>query len=286
MPSPSRRAHRAAGHVILRAPKERSLDMKSTRHSSATPSSVLICRGTICSGQIAQKNTPSPEPSPIDAPVAPGKRTVCCTVRRTVRRVVIPAFLVILTVLFVAANPLEAWWIGRSTATSWPLWWSPLTSPPELSPLRLSLTLPDDRRPKAHEDFTLTLGLGTSLSTPGEACLTIHAPGFDIIDRSSTTHTDTYTRTITDFSYEDYGMVSTQNRLERVWEIERLSLCGYAEDFTLRWRGEAPATDTSNITASLQTVGTGDHIAHGYAATAVYYTAKSDRLRLTTKRPR
>ncbi len=252
-----------------------------TETPSVPPTTLLACAEAICSGQIAQNKAPSPETGSTDAAVAHGGRTV----RRTVLRAVILGVLVILTVLWTAATPLEAWWIERRTATSWPLWWSPLATPPEVSPLRISLTLPDDRRPEVGESFPLTLGLGTRLSAEQTVTLTVHAPGFDITDKSGTVHPDTYTHTLTDFSHKRYGMVSTQNRIERVWEMERLYLCGHTEDITLRWRGEAPATDVPCITASLQTVGTDDHTAHEYAATAVYYTVKNDRIRLMTEPP-
>ncbi len=246
--------------------------MKHPQTALGAPRRLLICRTAVCSGQIAQTEAPPPE-------TPPGKPTVKRGFR-TVRRAVILSILVILLILWVAAKPLEAWWIGRSTATSWPLWSFrlPGTSVKPSVSVYTSITLPEDRSPAIGESFTITVGVGQAASHE-EATLYIDAPGFDITDSQGITLSDQYARSIRDFAHERYDMV-----YRRRGDTIPIA-CGYTEVFTLCYRGDtADTAQTYGISAGVQTVWTDSSGTEGDAA-SIFYTLRDNHLRLTTKKP-
>lgn len=250
--------------------------MKHAHPALAAPKNALICTTAVCSGQIAQKNHPSRDPAAPDAPVAPGKRPV----RRTVWRAVIVALLVILTVFFLAAKPLEAWWLGRRTATSWPLWSFrlPGTSVPPSVSVYTSITLPEERTPAIGEPFTITVGVGQAAAHK-EATLYIDAPGFDITDSQGLTVSDQYARSIKDFDHDRYSMV-----YDRRGDTTPTA-CGYTEVFTLCYRGDTVDTAQAyGLSAGVQTVWTDKSGTEGDAA-SIFYTLRDGCLRLTTQKP-
>ncbi len=246
--------------------------MKLIQPSSVSPKTVLICTAAFGSGENAQTDGISPE-------TPPGKPTVKRGFR-TVRRAVILSVLVILLVLWAASKPLEAWWLGRSTATSWPLWSFrlPGTSVPPSVSVYTSITLPENRTPAIGEPFTITVGVGQAASHE-EATLQIDAPGFDITDSQGLTLSDQYARSIRDFAHERYDMV-----YRRRGDTTPIA-CGYTEVFTLCYRGDtADTAQTYGISAGVQTVWTDNGGTEGDAA-SIFYTLRDNHLRLTTKKP-